>query len=255
MRAPALALLVLVAASPAVAQEVSEDWDLTVNAERQATVATLDFGDNILGLRCQAGKLDLLLTGVPVSTGATRAATVSAGAISGEMQSWTALPGQPVVGAVEPARLARQLRGGGTLDVRLAPEDAADRPRRYQLTVPVSTASIDRVLTACGAPLEEPRDLIARGSEAPTWRAMPLPPFPDNAAARGVGRGWVTLSCVVSQNWGVRDCRIEAESLPDADFGESALRGLGGARLNPPASGADVRGQLIYFTLLFVAED
>ena len=65
--------------------------------------------------------------------GATRAATVSAGSIMDETQTWTALPGQPVVGAAEPARLARQLRAGGPLDVRLAPEDSVDRPRRYSL--------------------------------------------------------------------------------------------------------------------------
>lgn len=250
-----LALLLLAAASPALAQDPTEDWDLTVNAEREATVATLDFGDNILGLRCQAGKLDLLLTGVPVSTGATRTATVSAGAISDETQLWTALPGQPVVGAAEPARLARQLRAGGALDVRLAPEDAADRPRRYQLTVPVSTASIDRVLTACGEPLDDPRDLIARSSEPITWSAMPLPGFPENAAARGIDRGWVVLSCVISSNWGLSDCRVEAESHENAGFGASALRGVGGARLNPPASGADIRGLAVSFTLLFVATD
>jgi len=109
------ALLLLAAASPAFAQDLGEDWDLTADAGRQLTLATLDFGDNVLALRCQAGTLDLLLTGVPVSTGATRTATVSAGAIAGETQIWTALPGQPVVGADEPARLA--LPADGT-DIR-----------------------------------------------------------------------------------------------------------------------------------------
>lgn len=249
------ALLLLAAANPAVAQDPSEDWDLTVNAERQATVATLDFGDNILGLRCQAGKLDLLLTGVAVSTGATRTATVSAGAISDETQIWTPLPGQPVVGAPEPARLARQLRTGGALDVRLAPEHAADRPRRYRLTVPVSDHAVNAVLTACGERLEDPRDLMARASDPVTWSAMPLPGFPDNDTARSAGRGWARLSCFISPTWGLSDCRVEAESLWGAGFGESALRGARRARLNPPASGADVRGQLVYFTLLFVAGD
>lgn len=247
------ALLLLAAASPAVAQDPSEDWDLTANAERHLTLATLDFGDNVLALRCQAGTLDLLLTGVPISIGATRAATVSAGSIMDETQTWTALPGQPVVGAAEPARLARQLRAGGPLDVRLAPEDAADRPRRYQLTAPRSERAVNTVLTACGEPLDEPRDLIARLSpvNAPSWAALPLPAFPDNPIARNAGRGRVTLSCVIDTDWGLTDCRVEAENPTGAGFGDSALRSARDARLTPTTDGVDGRGRLIHFTMRF----
>lgn len=162
MRAPIFVLgaACTALASPALAQDPapSEDWDLTVNAEQQLTAATVDFGGNVLALRCRAGALDLLLIGVPVSVGTTRQVRVSVGAIVEEDQIWAAQTGQPVLGASQPARLARQLRAGGALDVRIDKETDADRPLRYRLTAPASAVSVNAVLTACGAPLEEPQD-------------------------------------------------------------------------------------------------
>ena len=243
----------LALAAPALAQEAGEDWDLTTNADQQLSLATLDFGDNVLALRCRAGELDLLLTGVPVATGETRQVQVSAGIIVDEMQQWTARTGQPVLGADEPARLARQLRGGAELDVRLEPEDAADRPRRYRLPVPRSDTAVNRVLTACGLPLDEPRDLLVRASSAhaPTWAAQPVPAFPINPVAASLTTGRALVSCVIGPEWGLTDCRVEGESPPGAGFGDSALRSARDGRLNPPADGFDVRGQLIRFTLRF----
>lgn len=238
-------------ASPALAQQAAEDWDLTTNAEQQLTLATLDFGANVLALRCRAGDLDMLVTGVPVSTGATRKVRVSAGAIAAEDQVWIAQPGQPVLGAAEPARLARQLRAGGDLDIRLDPEGPTDRSHRYRLTVPASAAAVDAVLTACGKPLDEPRDLLVRVSEPVTWSAMPIPAFPRSPAAQTAGRGRVGLSCIVSPEWGLTDCRVESETPPDADFGASALRSARDARLNPPTNGTDIRGQLLVFAMQF----
>lgn len=238
-------------ASPSLAQQATEDWDLTTNAEQQLTLATLDFGANVLALRCRAGDLDMLVTGVPVSTGATRKVQVSAGAIAAEDQVWIAQPGQPVLGADEPARLARQLRAGGDLDIRLDPEGPTDRSHRYRLTVPASAAAVDAVLTACDKPLDEPRDLLVRASEATSWSAMAIPAFPTTPAAQNVERARVRLSCIISPDWGLTDCQVESESPPDAGFGASALRSARESRLNPPANGTDIRGQLLLFVMRF----
>ena len=247
----AAAVVCALGASPALAQQATEDWDLTTNAEQQLTLATLDFGANVLALRCRAGELDMLLTGVPVSTGATRKVQVSAGAIAAADQIWIAQPGQPVLGADEPARLARQLRAGGDLDVRLDPENPTDRSHRYRLTAPASVAAVDAVLTACGQPLDEPRDLLVRDSETATWAAMGIPAYPTGLAAENAGRGRVRLSCVIAPDWGLTDCRVESESPPNAGFGASALRSARESRVAPPASGTDIRGQLVLFAVRF----
>lgn len=242
-------------AGPALAQDPSEDWDLTTSQAQQLTLATLDFGENVLALRCQAGALDLLLTGVPISVGALRKTQVTIGAVVAEEQVWAALPGQPVIGADEPARLARQLRAGGELDVRLEPEDAADRSRRYRLTAPRSTAVVDTVLTACGAPLDEPRDQLVRipVDQLPVWLIQPAPEFPAAALTAGVTGAVVRLSCVVSPEWGLADCRADADSAPGNGFGANAVRAAERARIAPPADGTDVRGRLLRFTIRYAA--
>lgn len=250
----ASALLAL--ASPVFAQDASppsEDWDLTVDADRQLTLATVDFGENLLALRCRSGALDLLLTGVPVSVGTTRNVRVSAGAIVDEDQVWVAQVGQPVLGADEPARLARQLRAGGELDVRIDKETDADRSRRYRLTAPASAASVNTVLTACGLPLDEPRDLIPRSSVAsgPVWKSQPEPRFPDNPEALRVNGARVQVSCIVGEGLALTDCRVESESPTGLGFGASALAAARRAEIGPAADGSDARGRLIRFTVRF----
>lgn len=253
MRRLTLALCLLAVSSPALAQQAGEDWDLTTNADQQLSLATLDFGANVLALRCRAGELDLLLTGVPVSTGETRKARVSIGAIGAEDQLWTAQTGQPVLGADEPARLARQLRAGGELDVRLDPEDAADRPRRYRLPVPASRASVNAVLTACGQPLEEPRDLIARSAAGflPTWVAAPQVQYPSEPGAGTVQNAMVRVSCLVGPEWGLQDCRADMERPSGFGFGDKAVAAAAQSTISPPADGVDLRGRLIRFTIRF----
>lgn len=251
----AVALLTAVgAASPALAQQATEDWDLTTNAEQQLTLATLDFGANVLALRCHAGALDMLLTGVPISTGATRKVQVSVGPITAEDQVWIAQSGQPVLGADEPARLARQLRAGGDLDVRLDPESPTDRSRRYRLTAPASVAAVDTVLIACGQPLDEPRDLLLRlpADEIPVWTRRPMPAYPP-AAAANIAEAVVRVSCVIAQDWSADDCRVESENPQGHGFGDSAVAASNQARLGPPASGVDTRGRLARFSIRFVA--
>lgn len=257
MRPPAFVLGAAFAAlaSPALAQQSapSEDWDLTANAEQQLTLATVDFGENVLALRCRAGALDLLLTGVPASVGTTRRIRVSAGGIVEEDQIWAAQAGQPVLGADEPARLARQLRAGGDLDLRIDKETDADRPRRYRLTAPASAASVDAVLTACGEPLAEPRDLIRRAGAGPglLWEVAPTSEFPRTPAALRSNGGGVRVSCVIGADWGLQDCRVESEQPEGLGFGASAVAGALQARVRPPADGSDMRGQLVRFSARF----
>lgn len=249
-------LAALALETPTLGQDPGDDWDLTVRPEHQLTAATLDFGDNLLALRCRAGVLDVLVSGVPASAGPTRRVRVSAGAIADEEREWIAQAGQPVLGADEPQRLARQLRAGGELDLRVEPETEADRARRYRLPVPPSAGSIDAVLSACGVPLVEPRDLLRRVavSEGPAWRILHVD-YPTTQGALRARQGEVQLSCVVSAAWGLDDCRADVEEPEGVGFAGAALDAARRARLSPPESGADVRGQRIRFTVRFRMPD
>jgi len=252
LAAPAVALAVAALAFPAAAQDAAEDWDLTVNAEQQLTLASLDFGANAMAIRCRAGMFDVLLTGVPVSTADARPARLTTGGIVDEIQVWTTQPGLPVIAAPEPARLARQIRGGGVVDLRLEPATQGERAHRYRLTLPPSTASIDRVLQACDRPLTNDRDLVQRlDPGALTWRRQADIRFPETAGALNAGRGVVELSCIVSAEIRLTDCRAESETPAGVGFAESAIRGAEQAEFDAPGGAATVTGRIVHYTSRF----
>lgn len=251
MRAVVLALLGATLAGPATAQDAGEDWDLTEDAQQQLTLASLDFGTNQLAVRCRAGMLDFLLVGVPPTDEESRRLRVTVGAIQNEDQSWYTSPGQPIASPAEPARLARQLRAGGELDIRLEAA-AGERARRYRLPVPPSTASLDRVLSACSVPLVDDWDLRPRaGSELIVWADQPSPDFPDLAQQHGVESGVVRLGCIVAAGGALNECHILSESPADAGFGRSAVRAAERARLGLPEDESTVIGKVISFTIRF----
>ncbi|HVL41999.1 MAG TPA: hypothetical protein VM348_07565, partial [Brevundimonas sp.] len=156
------ALIAFGLVGPGAAQDGGGDWDLREEPRERLTLATLNFGANQIALRCRAGVLDFLLTGVPPSNEALRPVRVTAGAIQDEGQLWQTWSGRPIASPTEPERLARQLRAGGELDIRLEPTGSGDRPHRYRLPVPASATSVDKVLEACSFPLEDDWDLRPR---------------------------------------------------------------------------------------------
>lgn len=244
-------LLGLAAASPALAQDATEDWDLAVDPARELTLASLDFGDNALALRCQAGVLDFLVTGTPVSTASVRTVRVTAGGIAGERQAWQTQPGLPVLSASEPDRLARQLRAGGDLDVRIEPASAGERPLRFRLTLPPSAASLDRVLSACGASLTDEWDLRPRAAGSVTWAQQVLPEYPEEGAARNIGLASVRLACIVPANGRLNECRVLYEAPEGLGFGRNALVAARNSSVALPDGDLSDVGKVILFNMRF----
>lgn len=252
MRIAALFLCLLALAGPAFAQDGTEDWDLTTDAQQQLTLASLDFGDNALALRCKAGNLELLLTGVPPSTADTRSVRVTAGLIADERQVWQTQPGLPVLSASEPDRLARQIRNGAELDIRVEGSAAEGPARRYRLPIPASTRAVDQVLAACRRPLSDDWDGLPHGAENVTWTQMPVAEFPEAAMAAGAEAGNVRLGCLLTAGGDLNDCRIDLESPAGVNFGKEALRAAKAARVGLPADGAGA-GSVVHFTIRFRA--
>lgn len=254
-RAVAIALASLAAASPSLAQDVTEDWDLTVDPAQQLTMASLDFGGTAVALRCKAGGLDFLLTGAPASTESFRIVRVTAGGIADERQHWDALPGAPVLSASDPARLARQLRAGGDLDLRIEPAATGERPIRFRLPTPPSVAALDQVLSACGAALTDDWDLRPRASSDVLWERMVAPEYPSAALGRGVSLGSARLACIVPASGRFSECRILSESPPGLDFGQSALAAARRSRVRLPENDTDSVGKVVQYTVRFRAPE
>lgn len=245
-------LTALTLAGPATAQEASGDWDLTTDPERQLTLATLNFGANQIALRCRAGALDLLLTGVPPTDTALRPVRVTAGLIQNESQLWLTWAGRPIASPAEPERLARQLRAGGELDILLEATEAGARSHRYRLPVPASATSVDRVLTACSVPLTDDWDLRPRAEpELIVWASRPRPDFPSLAMERGLEQAEVRLVCLVAAEGALNDCRVVSEMPAGAGFGRSAQRSAERALLGLPEDEGAVIGKVISFTIRF----
>lgn len=246
-----IAVLACALALPVFAQDTAEDWDLTADPARQLTLASLDFGDNALVLRCQAGVLDFLLTGTPVSTETVRTVRVTAGGIAAERQAWQTHPGLPVLSAYEPDRLARQLRAGGDLDVRIEPTTAGDRALRFRLTLPPSAGSLDQVLSACGASLADEWDLRPRAGGTVTWAHQVPPEYPEAAAMRNIALASVRLACVVPASGRLEECRILYEAPEGLGFGRNALAAARSSSVGlPPGDLSDV-GKVVLFTMRF----
>lgn len=241
----------LLAHGPAAAQDAESDWDLTTDPARQLTLATLNFGSNRIALRCKAGVLDLLVTGMPTTTAALQTVTVTAGAIRNERQQWLTWPDQPIISPAEPERFARQLRAGGELDIRLEPAGAGERPRRYRLPVPQSATSIDQVLSACSVPLNDDWDLRQRAELGTAlWARHIVPDFPESAAARGVESGEVRIGCAIAAGGVLDECRILLETPQGAGFGRNALRAAARSRVEP-SDDESLIGKVVTFTVRF----
>lgn len=240
----------LAVASPSLAQDAADDWDLTADPAQQLTLATLDFGDNALALRCKAGVLDLLLTGTPVTTDRFRVIDVTGPGIAEESQAWRTRPDLPVVSAAEPGRLARLLRVGGDLDLRLPAAAPGERRLRYRLPVPPSAASVDGVLSACSEPLTDEWDLRPRASNL-DWARRPLPEYPQTAVAAGGPTGDVRVACIVPADGRLRDCRVVSETPAGVGFGQSALQSALMSNVSLPENDGSTVGAVVHFNIRF----
>lgn len=251
-----LALSVALAgASPARAQDGVEDWDLTIDPAQQVSLASLDFGGNALALRCKGGVLDFLLTGVPATTESFRTVRVTAGGIVDEPQTWLTQPGLSVLSPSEPGRLARLLRAGGELVLRVEPASADDRSLRYQLAIPPSGAALDRVLSACGEALTEDWDLRPRlgPDQSVTWTYQTQPEYPEIAALAGAPHGVVRIACIVPDAGRFRDCRALSETPAGLGFGRSAVSAALRSQVALPENDASAVGKIVQFTVRFRA--
>lgn len=247
-------------ASAATAQDAASDWDLTENSERRLTAASTTFSSGVsLILRCANGQYDAVIAGMPpVQAGSVwRTISLQFGEAPADEAQWFVGTNPAAAISRLPARLARQLREGGVVKLRVE-DPAAGRRLRYDLELPASAANIDRTLTACDRPTEDVRDsLVAELAEnglpsGVEWERPPEPRYPEG---RTFDRGFVTLSCLNRPDGRLRDCVVESEYPLAGGFARSALAGVERARVQVAgAPDAPVPARMILFNLNFQME-
>ena len=253
-------ILSLALTGTAVAQDATDDWDNTVNAEAKLTMASVDFGGIGIAVRCQDGGLDAVITGLPPVTDAERRTITLkfADDESPRATMWNVAV-NPATGVSErPAAFARQLRQGGRLDVVVPGGAEGGRNLRYALDLPSAHAVIDQTLQACGKPLEDARDaeLAALGDAGlpggVNWASPPQPTYPTR---RVYERGFAVVTCLSEPDGGLRACEIETEHPRDGGFGEATLDATRRARLeNTAAPGQPITPRMVSFRSNFHME-
>lgn len=221
----ALAVALPAVGSAALAQDPGDDWDVTRRGD--LTLASVEFDNGGVAMRCAEEAFDVILFGLPPSEQRTRALRVSVAGGPFFDQTWTVAPNGTSAFSELPTRLARQLRAGGRLQVIAASGEQSTRRMVYDL--PASPAAVDQILTACGKPLTDARDSLdpwvaPNGLPAGRqWSETPEASFPKEAQDRGVQEGYAVVSCIAGRAGRVQDCRVESEFPAGYRLGRAAV--------------------------------
>ncbi len=251
-------LLILGIASTALAQDVTDDWDLRINPEADLIAASLTFDSGVaVGVRCFGGRYDALLAGLPAAATNvdTRQLTIQFGDDAPDPEQWSVAVDRQVAVSGLPARFARSLRQGGRMQVVLRGAGANGSNIRYVFDLPASSSAIDQTLQACDKPLSDPRDaeIESIGEDGLpggiSWAERPRPSWPN---APETTRGFAVISCLTQPDGRLRDCAIESQHPLDGGYGDAALRATRRARLQMTANpGAPMPTRFVIFRTNF----
>lgn len=231
MNGPVLALVWL-AVSPnvAYAQDLS-GWDFAQDPAREFSVASAGYDGGLsVSVQCLAGKLSLILTGVPALSEDRLTLEASRGEGRRRTLSFSRAPAGQWLAVNTPGRAARFLRGGGQLVMTTS---GTVPPVRIEADLPAVTDRLDQVIEACGYRIENLRDASADGTDlldGTRWMSRLNLSFPSRAPSR-VRRGEAEITCIVDSRRRLTDCQVEHEWPLNMGFGPAAIRGAEGVRV------------------------
>lgn len=234
-----LALTAVLLASSALAQDVTDDWEVIRQPEKKALFVFVPTSTGLtIGFRCMDGVYAALIAGLPEASRNTRTRSLSFKVNDGKTYEsrWNVATDRTAALADYPAALARELREGGNVSIIIPGGGGNGRNLRHDLTLPASSAAIDETLAVCGRKLEDPRDAllpeIAESGlpDGVTWARPPRGTYPRTNYAEG----YAVITCVVKPDGGVDQCEVESEWPADGGFGRNALRATDAARILSP---------------------
>jgi hypothetical protein len=232
-------LFFLAGAGAALAQDVTDDWEIVRQPEDKTVFAFVPTTTGLtIAFRCVDGAYGAVMAGLPAAPRQARIRTLRIGPSADHLHDsvWSVTTDRTVAMADYPASLARSLRDGGPVSIVVPGGGGEGRNLRHDLTLPSSSAAIDETLAACGRPLEDPRDALLPEIEenglprGVVWTRQPRPTYP----ATNYAEGFAVLTCVVQPDGGVDQCQVESEFPLDGGFGRAALRSTRNARLTSP---------------------
>jgi len=233
MKKAVVALAVALSAGSAVSQDApntGEDWDLVKDEAKKTVIAYVTTTTGLsIATRCVNGGFSALLLGLPETPrrNKTRPLGLTFRDEEGSEWRWNVTTDRTAVVADFPAPFARELRQGGRLQIVVPNGGGEGRNLRYDLELPASGSAIDQTLTACGRPLEDPRDreldaIAEDGLQVGMrWDRQIRPRYPSQSR---YAEGFAVTTCVAQPDGKLRDCVIETEHPGDGLFGEAVLK-------------------------------
>lgn len=227
-----------------------DDWTLARTDEVTAAYLRYESGLNLV-VRCVGGRLESWIGGLPEASEEARTRTVAMAMDRAPdvPQSWYVGRDRATVVSTSPARFARWLREGGSLNIALPGAGEGGRNLRYIADLPPSATALDETLNACGKPSVDPRDadIDTDAASVPIrWARQPRPRYPDR---RVYEWGFASASCLTRPDGRLEQCEIESEHPARGGFGAATLQSLRDARLE--TDGDTVPRRVISFTVRF----
>ena len=220
------------------AQEVEDDWEFAEDAARGLTVAMVRYeGGQAIVAQCEGGVLKGALIGLPATTETHYAVQARRGDGRTDNQLWAAAPGQTAFMTDSAARSLRFMRGGGLFEIIAEPGSAAIRAT---FDLPSQSANLDRVLTACGWPLEDERDVIpeVRGILIQISRSEAL------GARTSPARPTIEINCL-TRSRELRECR-PGRLRPGFEVADRrAAEAMNGTSIAPERSGGTITNGVV----------
>lgn len=210
--------------SAASAQD--DDWELIRDPAKSTTMAIAQYDSNLaVAVRCLGTSLDVLIQGLPASTGETRTIEHEILGLGSEPGSWSLSANGQVAFSTAPVRHARTLMGGGSLKLTVVNDDTQETSR-FQVELPSESKGIEAVLTACQKPLSDPRfplrsDLfLSHSTLGWEWQFRVSPQYPSPTQST---EGQARLLCQIRANGRLHNCEIESEAPPGNGFGKAVM--------------------------------
>ncbi|MGO4409137.1 MULTISPECIES: hypothetical protein [unclassified Brevundimonas] len=213
----------------------ADGWDMMIDPDHGRVASAAWASGQAVLVRCKAGRLDVIVNGLPPAETRSRRIEMTLGEVGPETQSWATAPGSPIASPPEPARIARLMADGGDLDLRVM---TTGGEATYGLPLPSDGAGVRDVLQACNQLTTGEHDRLPRLAETATrWTRKPVAVLPPRFGKYRFVAAEARLGCLIDADGRPSSCWVEGETPSGKGVGPAAVASTMTARFEVPDDG------------------
>lgn len=238
-------------------------WTIERPGRNQVSASTIFNSGQVVALRCSGRQPEVVVIGLPPATppetlhASNFARTIEVMVDGHQLPSslWLVPADRTAAFFTNPAALARALRTGQELTLRIVPESGP--ATRIVLQLPDDRQGIEAIFGECGIPVTDPRDEATDLSTAAKpdddrppvqWATPPRGQYPPLAMMNNVTEGLAVISCFAAPTGRLNECRADYAAPAGYGFDEAALTSMRRSRVTPHG---DASPRAIAFTMRF----